>query len=473
MLEVGFADGRPRDLWRRVRFVIDQARAFAESTGPRQAARRRWLARLPRWADLQSAEGARVVETVLPETDDDAVRILTIHGAKGLEFPITIVSGMTTGVQQRRSGVQLVFPHDSDTYALRIVEQVTTEEFERYMPIDEQMDFHEKLRLLYVALDPRPRPPRRVGAPHGSQARPNERPEVDPRRAAVGGGTGPLRTGTGSRPLPRTTRRGRRRSRAARVPFPAWDDWSREQRAARSSTGAAPRVRSATAIATAAAARERRRRADPGLAKDARDLELPPWNKGRYGTAVGRAVHAVLQTVDLRTGDGIDDTAPRRPRPRASSGGRTTSPRSPAARSRRPPCTKPSPPRSGARCTSRTPVGGHTLEGYVDLVYRTPRRVWSSSTTRPTRGATSPTSTPRSRAYRLQGASYALAVEAATGEPVARCVFLFLGTDGADEREVTTFRGDRAGTSTSLGVRRIRMNTSTPPIGPVRTTSAV
>ena len=46
---------------------------------------------------------------------------------------------------------------------------------------------------------------------------------------------------------------------------------------------------------------------DPGLAKDARDLELPPWNKGRYGTAVGRAVHGVLQTVDLATGRGLDD----------------------------------------------------------------------------------------------------------------------------------------------------------------------
>src|SRR5205085_4620476 len=44
---------------------------------------------------------------------------------------------------------------------------------------------------------------------------------------------------------------------------------------------------------------------DPGLAKDGRDLELPPWNKGRYGTAIGRAVHGVLQTVDLATGDGL------------------------------------------------------------------------------------------------------------------------------------------------------------------------
>ena len=28
--------------------------------------------------------------------------------------------------------------------------------------------------------------------------------------------------------------------------------------------------------------------------------------KGRYGTAVGRAVHGALQTIDLATGDGLD-----------------------------------------------------------------------------------------------------------------------------------------------------------------------
>jgi hypothetical protein len=43
------------------------------------------------------------------------------------------------------------------------------------------------------------------------------------------------------------------------------------------------------------------------LAKGARDVELPPWSKGRYGTAVGRAVHGVLQIVDLATGDGLAD----------------------------------------------------------------------------------------------------------------------------------------------------------------------
>lgn len=38
------------------------------------------------------------------------------------------------------------------------------------------------------------------------------------------------------------------------------------------------------------------------LDKLPRDLELPPWVKGRYGSPVGRAVQAVMQTIDLTTG---------------------------------------------------------------------------------------------------------------------------------------------------------------------------
>ncbi|MDQ1383132.1 MAG: CRISPR-associated exonuclease Cas4, partial [Actinomycetota bacterium] len=143
VIEVGALTGRFRDVARRVRFLIDQARAYSDAVS---GTLRDYLA----WAEMQGAEGARVVEAVVPETDDDAVRIMTIHGAKGLEFPIVVCSGMTTAAQIASRGVDVLFP-PSGGCEVKIVKGVQTAEFELYKPIDEQMGFHEKLRLLYVA----------------------------------------------------------------------------------------------------------------------------------------------------------------------------------------------------------------------------------------------------------------------------------------------------------------------------------
>ena len=101
--ELGFAEGRPRDVWRRLRFVIDQARAWSEATGGQPAA-------VPALGRAAERRGRRVAEAILPETDDDAVRIMTIHAAKGLEFPITIVSGMSTAPRGRYAPAEVVFP---------------------------------------------------------------------------------------------------------------------------------------------------------------------------------------------------------------------------------------------------------------------------------------------------------------------------------------------------------------------------
>ncbi|MBV9952910.1 MAG: UvrD-helicase domain-containing protein, partial [Acidimicrobiia bacterium] len=141
--EIGFAEGRPRDVWRRLRFVIDQAREWSESTG---GSLRQYLD----WVERQSHEGARVAEAVLPETDDDAVRIMTIHAAKGLQFPVTIVSGMSTGASSRRAAAEVVFREGHEP-GYRFGNKVVTDEFVEWIPIDEQMSAHERIRLLYVA----------------------------------------------------------------------------------------------------------------------------------------------------------------------------------------------------------------------------------------------------------------------------------------------------------------------------------
>jgi ATP-dependent helicase/nuclease subunit A len=434
VLELGFARGRPRDLWRRVRFVIDQARAFAESgsAGRAGTSLRDFLA----WSDLQSADSARVVETVLPETDDDAVRILTIHGAKGLEFPITIVSGMTTQARARTAGVQLRFPHDRDTYALRVSARVTTEEFERYEPIDEQMDFHEKLRLLYVAMT------RACDHLVVSVHRPAREPAADRTtwthaqliwQAAESAPDWVALAPSSDSTLVAAPVGAER----AEAPLP-WAEWvaARDDAVAR---GARRRVQSATAIARAGTEQTARR--DPGLAKDARDLELPPWNKGRYGTAVGRAVHAVLQTVDLATGDGLDAAAAAQ----AAAEGIIGREAAVATRARVALDTRTVRDAVQYRfwremyVAAPVAVGTDartTLEGYVDLVYRRPDGLvvvdYKTDAWRDERDLDA-----KVARYRLQGASYAVALELATGERVAECIFLFLGDTEAQERSVS------------------------------------
>jgi ATP-dependent helicase/nuclease subunit A len=89
LLELGMAGPRPREAWNRVRFVVDQARAFADRG---QGAT---LRAFVDWAERQADEKARALETVMPEHDHVAVRITTVHAAKGREFPIVIVAGLS------------------------------------------------------------------------------------------------------------------------------------------------------------------------------------------------------------------------------------------------------------------------------------------------------------------------------------------------------------------------------------------
>jgi hypothetical protein len=175
--------------------------------------------------------------------------------------------------------------------------------------------------------------------------------------------------------------------------------------------------------------------AGAGLQKGPRDLDLPPWLKGRYGTAVGRAVHGVLQTIDLATGAGLDETV------QAQCEAEAVVDRADVVRRL---------VRDALGCDSvreaaasrhwrevyvGAPVGDRQLEGYIDLLYRSPEGliVVDYKT-----AATSDREELDRRVdgYRVQGASYARAVAAATAEPVVRVVFAFLTPDGVREREL-------------------------------------
>jgi ATP-dependent helicase/nuclease subunit A len=425
-LELGFAEGRPRDVWRRLRFVTDQARAWSEATGGN-------LRQYLHWVEAQTAEGARVAESILPESDDDAVRILTIHGAKGLEFPITIVSGMSTAPSNRSAPAEVVFPDsgnpDADTVGYKFGSKVTTNEYVEWAPIDEQMGLHERTRLLYVACtrardhlimsvhrkvrtNP-PRPSARTNAElllAGMGDLVHELPD-----AAVDGEA--LRPVVVEPPTPP-------------APFAEWE----AERAEALRSASRPTTVAASAL-TDEGEPDSEGEPDPGLQKRPQDLDLPPWLKGRYGTAVGRAVHGVLQTIDLSTGAGLDEALAAQCEaeavPDRINEVRALVQQALGSRSVVEAAASP----HWREIYSCTPHEGRLLEGYVDLLYRATDGLVVVDY------KTAATSDPalldqRVEGYRLQGASYALTVATSTDEPVSRVTFLFLTPDGAVERDL-------------------------------------
>ncbi|MFI8775329.1 UvrD-helicase domain-containing protein [Gordonia sp. NPDC062954] len=141
VFEVSMDSPRHRDVWRRLRFVIDQARAWYGADG---GSLRDYLD----WAATQADENARVAETVLPEIGVNAVRIMTIHAAKGLQFPMVVLAGMSTGF--RSVSEALVWGSDNRPY-VSVSATVKSHGYADVNEVEKQHTEAEKIRLLYVA----------------------------------------------------------------------------------------------------------------------------------------------------------------------------------------------------------------------------------------------------------------------------------------------------------------------------------
>ncbi len=436
-MDLGYTTGRPRDTWRRVRFVIDQARLWSESTGGNL---RQYLA----WVDLQTAEGARVAEAVLPETDDDAVRIMTIHSAKGLEFPIAVVSGLSTVPRARPVQAEVVFP-PSGPVGYRLGSHAQTDEYAEWLPIDEQMGLHERIRLLYVAAT-RARDHLVVSLHRKARAKePSRKQRTNAELLIEGMGDRveqlPMvgaRPGDVAAPAPATP--------PPLLPRPEWES-IRQTALGRASR---PTTVSATSLTDEGEPDVEEEPTDAGLEKRPRDLDLPPWLKGRYGTAIGRAVHGVLQTIDLATGAGLEAAVAAQCEAEAVVGRADDVRRLVGfaldARS----------VREAAACPhwrevyACVPVGDRQLEGYIDLLYRGPDGLVVVDYK--TAGDSDPAELDRRVAgYTMQGASYALAVSESTGEPVVGVMFVFLTPEGPAERTLSHLDRAVAAARAALG----------------------
>src|SRR5699024_2919560 len=131
---------RGRDIWRRLRFVIDQARAWHESSG---GDLRGYLA----WAQSQAVDKAGGTEAVVPAIGIEAVRIMTTHASKGLQFPMVVVAGMSGGFVPQPAPVLW----DGRRPEVAVSKNARSAGYAEAAEHEKAHQRAERIRLLYVA----------------------------------------------------------------------------------------------------------------------------------------------------------------------------------------------------------------------------------------------------------------------------------------------------------------------------------
>ena len=402
LMELALDDPRPRERWRRYRFLVERAQAFV-------AAGETSLRSFIEWAGRQREKDAVVRETPIPESDEDAVRIMTVHGAKGLEFPILILTGLNAN-RPHRPGAAL-FNRAAGSVEVRVGASGSyfqTSGYDRLAEDDKRRDEEEFVRLMYVA---------------ATRARDHlvvslYRTEKDTKSAAARieefmEGADQLWERFDP---PKVEKRPSPDSPAAIGDFDADTPAARQQWIEERDTVFAAQSRPFSVAATRLAKE----------AKDEQDIPDEPWRRGRAGTSIGRAVHAVLQVVDLHTGNGLEDIAKAQA---AAEGvpGRADDIARLARRALRSPLVKRA--LDSGRWWRETPVacpvGEGIVEGFIDLLFEEEDGFVIVDYKTDALRSDDEIERAMSR-YRLQGGGYALALSRATGATVNEVTFLFL-----------------------------------------------
>ena len=396
----GFGLPRPRETWRRYRYVAKRARDFA-ATG------RATLRSFVEWMEGLEREQYHDSGVAAAEEDDRAVRVLTIHGAKGLEFPIVVMTGW--GSSKRGDRTNVIPDRIRGRLEVGIGESWRTPGFQQAAEREKRADLAEAVRLTYVAAT-RARdhlllslwrkeawsedPPTQAGAFEETLEQSGIGQRVGLEAAVEPALPAPL-------PTAQPTAAQHREAETA---------WLLKRDSLVSALGGL-RIKSATQLA---------RESDPDDEPD--DVAL--LRRGRGGTSFGRAVHAVLQVVPLDSLAGLEQLA------RAQAGAEGIAAKAPAVVAAVRLVGASAPVRAAvaaSRLWREVPVGGSDsgslLEGFIDLLYEDADglRVVDYKTD----NASAAEIERRFRHYRLQGGAYALLVQLATGRTVAGVDFVF------------------------------------------------
>jgi ATP-dependent helicase/nuclease subunit A len=408
LVELTLARKRPRDHWRRYRFLTDTARAFVEAGGTS-------LAEFVAWVTAQGDGRADRIETVAREADDDAVRIMTVHGSKGLEFPVVVLAGLNADrdvkaplVSWGEAGPEIRFGNKNAGGYFETAGYAGVRES------DERFEEAEQRRLLYVAA---------TRAQDHLVVSLHHKPANQASHAQLLHGICVECQGLHTRPEAAQL--------ALDVTPPAPGEPVEEPGTAAQwqadRDALLERVRVAGVASPSRLGHE-----VPGAEEDQR---VP--GRGEGGTARGRAVHAVLQAVSLPEADDLADLA----RVEAAAEGLADRADEVAAVAR---AALGAPivqralaaPRLWRELAVVAEVDGRLVEGFIDLAFEDAdgRLVVVDHKTD---AVSSPDDLDVVAAgYRLQVAAYAAALSGATGREVSEGWLVFAGVAGAQERQV-------------------------------------
>jgi ATP-dependent helicase/nuclease subunit A len=143
---LGVWDGKRR--YANLRKLARLARSYEELRG-------RDLEGFVRFVREQEAVGAKEVEAVAEEEGAEAVRLLTIHAAKGLEFKVVVVAD--AGRDTAAPGTDEILALSDGRFGFRVADPATSErrgafDYEAVREARQAEERAERLRLYYVAM---------------------------------------------------------------------------------------------------------------------------------------------------------------------------------------------------------------------------------------------------------------------------------------------------------------------------------